>query len=190
MDNPYELDFFQEITDVHFGGQWFSIVASATVGDHGTSLSFDFPGMAGGTPGFNLIQSGSPVGPWYTLPLGGSHTVTNSDLHKQLTTAAGAHMTGFGYVMRSEVQVFLQLTALLMAQPFRIRARCTTSVSTPLAFVETIQKNALKAGIPVGSIVQPPTSPPIQSSKFKNFNRSGSADFIIDPATLQVTGPF
>src|SRR5258708_1137300 len=95
-DKAYGLDFFQQITDVHFGGQWFAVEGFVLAeGSPINSIAVDFPEQAGGRPGFPLVTASVAAWPPATAaPI--SHTITKADLNHKIIAGAGLGVTGFG----------------------------------------------------------------------------------------------
>lgn len=107
----YNLDFLEEIVNVHFGGVWMAIGwgANRIVGPVGQGCEVDFPGFAGGTPGFILpsVMGGqtAPAG-FFASP----HTITKKDFTEG-RTLAGLGAPNFGVFDSLPGGVFLGNTA-------------------------------------------------------------------------------
>lgn len=158
-DSPYKLDFFQTITDIHFGGDWigFGCICSSS---HGQSIFLDIPTEAGGTPGYVLMDGGGPPSGLKSAPFDGGYpstlngwpAVTPADLQGQLVTAAGGPITGFGAAAQgagdTEDVVYMQLgTGTIPSETFSITCRLTGDPDNALLlYGGFVTKNAMKPG--------------------------------------------
>lgn len=92
------LDFFQRITDCHWGGgPWFAL---GFVGPDSSGLTLNFPGDAGGTPGVSISPPESYLKPapfqlLYPI-VSGMPGFTADDLKKKQKTDAGATIQACG----------------------------------------------------------------------------------------------
>lgn len=198
-DAPYELDFFQRITDVHFDSTWFYVEwPGPGVGIAHYSVALDFPNQAGGTPGFIPIISTSPLKvPSFfrrIVPAFSRYTIRSSDVSKKIKTNAGANMTGFGlWPMTSQdgAMMFFKLDKSFPSSPFLVRNTFTGSVTgtevnnTPVN-VAIIKKNWMKAG---QSFVNDQSDIPVESIAHGTSRPPFVMDFRINPGKLTVTGP-
>lgn len=193
-DQPYGLDLFHKITDVHFGGQWFFVWGPSSAPGH-TSGSFeiDFPDQSGGTPGLIPRLSGPPAvfAPYLPIVAG---AIKSSDLTQGLKTNAGAKVTAFGYKQYINVDaalLFFRLGSGFPSSPFRVRTTVSSigTASNYFVSVGTLQKNFIKAGTVISFDPFDP-GPPVLSSARGSFTTAGPRDFLVNPSTLKVTGPF
>ncbi len=198
IDDPYDLDFFQKVTNCNWQSQFFmvSMGNSALLENFQNAEMFvDFPGIAGGTPGFHIVAGSLPNGPWIPLGLseGNPNTfrVTSAMINQELQTDAGAVFKGFGYSIGVNdhfprgpfVSLLLQVT---FTQNFRIRCEFTTGPDALGCFAEvsTIKQNTIKPGLLLGIGINPPL---ISTASVDMLGNSGSTDFLINPSTLLVT---
>lgn len=189
-DNPYSLDFLQQITKVQFGVQWLTIAALGFT-DQAEKITVDFPDISGGTPGFTLLDAASLPPPKF---LGSPHQVTAKDISHGLITEAGAPLTGFGLKVFDfpiagptgrGAQVFIALNHFLPSTPFRVTVFGTNTNTSGLGFVGTMKKDSMKANTIVDGL-----------GEFSGHNQYfQTADFgavpagttlVVDPKTLTV----
>lgn len=113
-DKAYGLDFFQKITDIHFGGgPWFAVAIVCSVpGAPGGSpiVNLTFPGEAGGTPGRPMCPAPAGLKPapfQLDFPILDvtNPPVTAADLVHQIMTNAGGGMIGWG-ILNEQFNVF------------------------------------------------------------------------------------
>lgn len=218
-DRPYPLDPFTTITNINFGGGiWCVALAGASpqiVGgyingqgppaypDIAGSVEVDFSGIAGGTPGFTLIQDITPIAGTKTSP----YAIQKADLTKPIRAAAGAGLIGFTVSLVTIQQalnppftkfhvpivaLFLQCTGVL-AKQFRIRMTgiATNTNTNGVMQVGIFGKNVIKAGVRVDL---KNNTPAVISGAEKSYGKPNAvdnvvADFIVNPQNLTVSGP-
>src|ERR1700691_1883615 len=104
MGDPSVLGAFSTITNINFGGQWLAFGALGSA-FQGQTLTLDFPGQAGGTPGVFFFDDGVlPTGmvPAATFDntfpnsLAGWPVIQSSYLSRSLKSGAGGAITGWG----------------------------------------------------------------------------------------------
>jgi hypothetical protein len=191
-DNPYNLDPFTTITNISFGSDWF--VASAAFGGTDADLNtiscqLNFPGEAGGTPGFSIIPPG--LEPTKQFP----YTLKAVDLITPITTDAGLGLIGFSMPTPGDGGSFYlslqQLPKVAFDVSFLIAGGGPTA--TMLLQVATYRSSVFKKGTVLVGIPSPPTS--AGHSSFQQGAGGGNTGgpiagtwvFTIDPSTLQVT---
>lgn len=218
-DNPYPLDPFTIIKSINFGGGIWCValvgsspqIVGGFINGHGPpsyadvagSVAVDFSGIAGGTPGFTLIQDITPIAGAKTSP----YAIQKADLTKPIRTAAGAGLIGFTVSLVTIQQalnppftkfhlpivaLFLQCTGVL-AKQFRVRLTgiATNTNTQGLMQVGIFGKNVIKAGVLVDLKNNTPT---VTSGAEKGYGKPNAvdnvvADFIVDPKSLTVSGP-
>lgn len=187
-DNPYVIDFLQQVVDVQFGGQWFGILTSTPINRAFlASVKINFPGIAGGTPGFNPIIAAVPDQSYHLRP----YTVKLPDLSAQLRTLAGAAVTGFG--TRTDptqslpsVEMFFKFDRFFPHSPFAVSIQHIYPSFVPgqtggFVQVFTVAKNGMKVGLDT-------SAPPIANQASDNFvGLGGTHTYQVDPTTLAVT---
>lgn len=165
------------------------------------NVDLTFPDQSGGTPGFALVAANIVNPPFFP----GVHVVTVADLHGNLTTSAGAHMTGFG--VRNlpsslspgslmNCQLWIKLDAYMPKSPFRLRFHYFTNDTFGSGdienFVVATVRNKLKKGFRIAASLTFPQPLAGSASKLLDVTSDGDLtfDFWVSPSTLQVTGPF
>lgn len=197
-DDPYHLDFLQQITDVHFTAPtWIMISMFANNGNSPSlattrNLTVDFPQIAGGTPGFNLVLGSTPIS---TVR---NKVVTAKDLSNALTTAAGQHLTGFTMGCVSPAGApFAVLGAVFLScsGPFRNAFELrvdglTTGVTNNIASHVSLWKSAIKVGAKLSFDSVFGSFPPADAQDNKNASGSPpvtlTGSYAIDPKKLTV----
>ena len=193
-DAPYDLDFFTEITDVHFGTAW--IIVNGGGQDpftNGWIGSADFPGSAGGTPGLALCNVLAPNSAFHPSPPGGPGTykVTQADLTGKLATQAGAALTGFGIGVVPPIQQaggygILSLNRLLPSgAPFKVRMR--SQLAGGGGFSANVQVWITKKITAGQTLAQILAAIPSTGFATGNIPGIGTQDFTVNPTKLTVT---
>jgi hypothetical protein len=194
-DQPYGLDLFHKITDIHFGGgQWFGVCGprAPLVGSSDTlSFTIDFPDQAAGTPGFIPVTSETSHGVTfapYVVRVSGGYTVKKSDLTHTVRTNAGSLITTFalGGVDSSNAVLMLFRMDKFPKSPFRVRLRTPGLTAGKLQNIAvfTVTKNTMKAGLHFVNSFDIPQA----SQIYEDVLSAGPFDFTISPTTLAVTG--
>ncbi len=194
------FDFlFSRVTNVHFGGNWLVISLDGLNNSGGiASGSIDFPGMAGGTPGINVLGFGA-------YP----QAVTAADISAVKRAGAGLAVHYFGVsaiggfssqltFSNSQIDVFgfSHATQVLVQapspNPFNLRVKATGGggvVSLGVS-ISLLDGKDVKPGmaLPQFGVVE------YLSPKSASYTVNGpdplslSADFMVDPTKMTVTG--
>lgn len=208
-DHAYALDPFTTIKNINFGsGVWLALIGSAAPISIGTfptppnisaTVEADLATIAGGTPGFLLVQGITPITGSRPMP----YTVTKADLSKPLRTSAGAGLIGFSvnqvtssqshsppfnFYNTIQVGVYVKCAGPL-SRPFivRFRANADNTNTDGLMVVGIIKNGVMKAG------VQNPPGAGVTASLETPYGGHGQpnpivTDFFVDPVALTVTG--
>jgi hypothetical protein len=208
-DRPYQLDPFTIIKSINFGsGVWLALIGSSAPTAIGTfptppnvssTVEADLATIAGGTPGFLLIQGNTPIAGSRPMP----YTVTKADLTKPIRTSAGEGLIGFsvnqvtrtqshnppfGFYDTIQVGVYVRCSGPLSI-PFivRFRANADNTNTNGLMVVGLVKNGVMKAG------VQNPPGPGISASLETPYGGHGQpnpivTDFFVNPTALTVTG--
>lgn len=203
-DGKVAPDFlFSRIKNVHFsGGPWMAIYGIANAGANSlgfqtdATITFDFPGMAGGTRGFTIIRGDQPI-----TSLRAPHAITAKDLQGKLRTDAGLGLTGFSIgaqssgqgIVQPEAAYFIDL-AKFPKTKFPVRGTATNNnIETIISQCAVLlYKKAPKIGTVIGNgkILEP--LPRDDAEYFSKVGNSApgslTTDFIVDPVNITVTG--
>lgn len=188
-DNPYALDFFQQITDCHFGGgNWLYVTMDANspsfVPDY--IMRCDFIGSSGGSPGL-LSNNGSVTG---AINADFPYIITAADLQRKFITGAGLEVPGFGVSryfpgINNPTSTVFFIRMDKFQEQFRVRLirdidpSYYSNVGVSIA---TVDAKKLKAGMAI------PTDIEIVAG-FAGMGLSASVDYIVNRSTMSITGP-
>lgn len=199
------MGWLDRITDFDLGSGPWVVAAVELQYPASRPLQFNvdltFPDQSGGTPGFALIASNIVKPSFFS----GVHAVTTADLHGNLTTLAGAHMTGFGVrnlpgslfpgsIMNC--QLWIKLDDHMPKSPFRLRFHYFTNDTFGSgdieSFVVATVRNRLKRGFRITRALTFPQPLAGSAAELLYVTSDGDLtfDFRISPSSLQVTGPF
>lgn len=186
-DPAYGLGFpFGTITNVHFGSNYVGIAAGVNPSniDYRPNIGFVFPQLAGGTPGFSLVDHGfiDPSLPRFGTP------VTAAQLKQQLHTGGGLGVIGFaqaqpelpiGVFPGGAIQYALLMTREL-GSPFIVQFNFDGFMPSA-NWNYTVSVGTIKPGVDQSNIFD-----------FKTKSGSGSAppaavSFRVDPGKKKVT---
>lgn len=196
-DNAYQLDPFTQITNINFAsGNWLMAIGSlgGPVGDlHTGFVELDFPSIAGGTPGFELITAGQIPNP--SNPPAMPYTVQAADLKKQLRTNAGADMMGFPISLGGLSWGYMLNFSKLPKSPFDVLFSINAASDLSMLVTVVTFKNNIKAGTIIkplsidghGNFTWAPTPIGNQSAS-QQTNVQGGWECTVNPSTLSV-GP-
>lgn len=184
LDDPYDLDFFQTITDCQFGSSWFGVVGPRSGGGP-TRFEIDFPNMAGSTPGFiPVLDNIVPVfAPYTRNPGTAPFTITAADLTRKITADAGKQYNCFAI---NQIDAFGGAMMIFNMKDFpstTFKVRVRFDVNNDVG-VFCIARNKMKAGLRFTSSFDLPLAGNVYAACPAGFQ-----DYAINPSTLQVTGP-
>jgi hypothetical protein len=216
---PYFLDPFTEITSVNFGsGVWVVALvdlAPQVVGgfingqgppaypDVAGSVEMDISTIAGGTPGFTLIQDITPISGSKPSP----YTIQRADLTRPQRADAGAGLIGFSVNLvttqkatsapfttfhSTGVALFLLCSGLLSKTfTLRMTGKTTNNNSQGLMEVGIYKSGLIKAGVVVDFKNNLPAVTAGAEAPFGKPNDTDThvADFVVNPKDLTVSGP-
>lgn len=189
-DNPYALDPFSQVTDVHWGtGDWFVAYASfggSIGGLDSVATSVSFPGEAGGTPGLPLISFGQIPPP---LARAEPYVLLAKDLTAKLRTAAGKTLNGFPVLPggTTSAAYFVNLNSFFPQTPFEVDILVQGGDGTSTLHVEvwTHAAKDIKAGVSIGFETPTPAHSAVQFGTFGHI--AGTYRFSVDPKSLGVS---
>lgn len=157
-DDPYDLDFFQTVTDCHFGSNWLFVNMSVATPSFipPWQMRVDFIGEAGGTPGF-LDNDGELVpAATYTITGGSSnYRIKPNDLGRDIRTAAGHKLKGFSVNFHSPginnpTSAYFLIQLIGFNSPLRVRASRVvdpTYYSNVAVAIGTVSQKTIKPGL-------------------------------------------
>lgn len=134
MGQGFFADPFTHITNVNFGGGDYLYLEALAVNDVAglpvSTVTAEFPGIAGGTPGFQLLSQGVP-----NMLFANPVKLTSKIINHELTTAAGSgQFIGFdtgvtssagGNQNSSAAGLWFNIQALGKTKPFTIKIEST-----------------------------------------------------------------
>lgn len=201
-DEAYKLDFFNKVVDVHFSSVWCGLIGAADIERFpgqsalaNATVTADFAGVAGGTPGFTLVNpSGAIAGP-------STKVFSAKDISSKLITGAGLGMNGFsmGYINPQEPSGWNQYGLAAFQCQGHFGKKFTVTVimdneSNPHGNVasQVVLWKKLKVGdqfILTGAPSPPFSLPAFTASQSSNnlFLGQLTATYVVDPVAMTVT---